>query len=104
VVSEEDYQEWYLYERLAGASPEPSAEARVLERLPDEGVQAALASLPDRFRLPVLLADVDGFSYREIAEILDIPMGTVMSRLHRGRKTLERALWEVVRDRGLIRG
>ena len=82
---------------------EPSAEATVLESLPDEDVQEALSSLPEQFRVAVLLADVEGFSYKEIAEITAVPIGTVMSRLHRGRKALERRLWDVVRERGLVR-
>jgi RNA polymerase sigma-70 factor (ECF subfamily) len=102
-VSDDDVEEWYLYDRLGGREAEPSAEARVLDAIPDEDVQEALASLPDNFRLAVLLADVDGFSYKEIAEILEVPIGTVMSRLHRGRRALERRLWEVVRDRGLVK-
>jgi RNA polymerase sigma-70 factor (ECF subfamily) len=67
-------------------------------------VKAALESLPENFRMPVLLADVEGFSYKEIAEIMETPIGTVMSRLHRGRKALERALWETAKERGLIDG
>ena len=102
-VSDDDMEEWYLYDRLGGREAEPSAEATVLESIPDEDVQEALAGLPDRFRLPVLLADVDGFSYKEIAEILAVPIGTVMSRLHRGRRALERRLWDVVRERGLVK-
>ncbi|MGH2676453.1 MAG: sigma factor-like helix-turn-helix DNA-binding protein, partial [Actinomycetota bacterium] len=78
------------------------AETQVLEALPDEDVQEALAGLPDQFRMAVLLADVEGFSYKEIAEILDVPIGTVMSRLHRGRRALERRLWDVMRERGLV--
>ncbi|GIU98625.1 MAG: RNA polymerase sigma factor RpoE [Actinomycetota bacterium] len=101
-VKDEEIEDWFLYERLAGA--EASAEAEVLERLPDEDVRRALEALPERFRMPVLLADVEGFSYREIAEILDVPMGTVMSRLHRGRKALQKALWETVQERGLVAG
>jgi RNA polymerase sigma-70 factor, ECF subfamily len=58
-------------------------------------------ALPENFRLPVLLADVEGFSYKEIAEIMDVPIGTVMSRLHRGRKQLQRALWRVAEERGI---
>jgi RNA polymerase sigma-70 factor (ECF subfamily) len=103
MVSDDELEEWYLYEKLGGEGAESSAEAQVLESLPDEDVQEALADLPEQFRLAVLLADVEGFSYKEIAEILDIPIGTVMSRLHRGRRALEKRLWDVVRERGLIR-
>jgi RNA polymerase sigma-70 factor, ECF subfamily len=74
----------------------------VLEQLPDDEVKGALESLPENFRLPVLLADVEGFSYKEIAEIMDTPIGTVMSRLHRGRKALEKALWDTAKERGLV--
>jgi RNA polymerase sigma-70 factor, ECF subfamily len=102
-VSDDEVPEWYLYERLGGDGAEASAEAEVLETLPDEDVQDALASLPEQFRLAVLLADVEGFSYKEIAEILDIPIGTVMSRLHRGRRALEKRLVNVMRERGLVR-
>lgn len=91
-VSDDEVPEWYLYEKLGGEGAEASAEAEVLEALPDEDVQDALAALPEQFRLAVLLADVEGFSYKEIAEILDIPIGTVMSRLHRGRRLLKQRL------------
>jgi len=101
-VQDEDIEDWYLFDRLGDAGVESSAEAEVLERIPDEDVKAALDALPEGFRLAVLLADVEGFSYKEIAEILDIPIGTVMSRLHRGRRSLEKALWESVRERGLV--
>ncbi|MEA2555850.1 MAG: polymerase sigma-70 factor, subfamily, partial [Actinomycetota bacterium] len=79
-----------------------SAEDQVLDRLPDTDVKQALESLPENFRIPVLLADVEGFSYKEIADIMETPIGTVMSRLHRGRKALEKALWETARQRGLV--
>jgi len=103
-VLEEEIPDWYLYDRLAqGSGDTSSAEAQVLEHMPDEDVQAALDSLPEGFRMAVYLADVEGFSYKEIAEILGIPIGTVMSRLHRGRKTLEKLLWEKARERGLVR-
>jgi RNA polymerase sigma-70 factor (ECF subfamily) len=105
-VLEEEIPDWYLYDRLRdtdGTSETASAEAQVLEHMPDEDVQAALDALPEAFRMAVWLADVEGFSYKEIAEILDIPIGTVMSRLHRGRKSLEKLLWEKVRERGLVR-
>jgi RNA polymerase sigma-70 factor, ECF subfamily len=98
----DDVDEWYLYDRLGGRSVEESAETEVLDQIPDQGVKDALESLPERFRLPVLLADVEGFSYKEIAEIMETPIGTVMSRLHRGRKALEKALWETAKERGLV--
>ena len=102
-VPGDDLEDWYLYDRLASGSVEASAETTVLGSLPDEDVRAALDALPEGFRMAVWLADVEGFSYKEIAEILDIPIGTVMSRLHRGRRALEKALWETVRERGLVR-
>jgi RNA polymerase sigma-70 factor (ECF subfamily) len=101
-VQDDDIEDWYLYDRLGGSTVEASAESAVLEKLPDEDVQRALEALPEGFRMAVLLADIEGFSYKEIAEIMDIPIGTVMSRLHRGRKALQKALWETVRERGLV--
>lgn len=65
-------------------------------------MKEAIESLPEQFRVAVLLADVEGFSYKEIAEILDIPIGTVMSRLHRGRKGLQKRLYEYAVERGLV--
>ena len=79
-----------------------SAEDVALEHLPDTDVKAALQKLPEEFRLAVYLADVEGFAYKEIAEMLDIPIGTVMSRLHRGRKGLEKRLHDFVVDQHLI--
>ena len=70
----------------------------------DEHVKQALESLPEQFRIAVLLADVEGFSYKEIADILDVPIGTVMSRLHRGRKALQKALYDFGMKRGLVAG
>jgi len=101
-VQDDDIEDWYLYDRLGASTVEVSAESEVLEKLPDEDVQRAVEALPEGFRMAVLLADVEGFSYKEIAEIMDIPIGTVMSRLHRGRKALQKALWETVRERGLV--
>ena len=80
----------------------PSAEIEVLQAITDEEVKQALADLPETFRMAVYLADVEGFAYKEIAEIMDTPIGTVMSRLHRGRKALQQALAEYARKRGLI--
>ena len=102
-VPDDGVEDWYLYDRLAAQSSEASAESTVLESMPDEDVKAAVDALPEGFRMAVLLADVEGFSYKEIAEMLDIPIGTVMSRLHRGRRALEKALWERAKERGLVR-
>ncbi|MEY2437786.1 MAG: polymerase sigma-70 factor, subfamily [Acidimicrobiaceae bacterium] len=101
----EDVEDLYLYRRLGGleaATRGRSAEDQLLDTYTDDEVKAALESLPEQFRMAVLLADVEGFSYKEIAEILDIPIGTVMSRLHRGRKGLQKKLYEFAVDRGLV--
>jgi len=80
-----------------------SAEMEALDHLPDSDVKDALQRLPEDFRLAVYLADVEGFSYKEIAEIMGTPIGTVMSRLHRGRRGLQRLLGDYARERGLVR-
>ncbi|MET0900548.1 MAG: sigma-70 family RNA polymerase sigma factor [Mycobacterium sp.] len=80
-----------------------SAELEALESLPDTEIKEALQTLPREFRMAVYYADVEGFPYREIAEIMGTPLGTVMSRLHRGRRQLRTALAEVARDRGYLR-
>ncbi len=100
-----ELEDMYLYRRIGSehsAGSARSAEDAVLEGLVEADVKKAVESLPEAFRLPVLLADLEGFSYKEIAEILDIPIGTVMSRLHRGRKALQKALWEFAGRRGLL--
>ncbi len=96
-VELEEVEDLYLYKKIGGPAlgdVSPSAEQEVLDSLVDADVKAAVEALPDNFRMPVLLADVEGFSYKEIAEIMDVPIGTVMSRLHRGRKALQQALWQ----------
>ena len=101
----DDVEDLYLYRRIGGleaALASRSAEDQLMDVFTDDEVKAALESLPDNFRIPVLLADVEGFSYKEIAEMMDVPIGTVMSRLHRGRKAMHRELYEFARQRGLV--
>jgi RNA polymerase sigma-70 factor (ECF subfamily) len=98
-----DVEDLYLYRRIANVDiASRSAEDTLFELFTDDEVKEALENLPENFRLPVLLADVDEFSYKEIAEMLDIPIGTVMSRLHRGRKAMQKALADYATERGLI--
>jgi RNA polymerase sigma-70 factor (ECF subfamily) len=100
----DEVEELYLYKRLGGleaAAAGRSAEDEVLALFTDDEVKEALEDLPEGFRLAVLLADVEGFSYKEIAEILDVPIGTVMSRIHRGRKGLQKRLYDFAVRRGL---
>ncbi|HEX5630913.1 MAG TPA: sigma-70 family RNA polymerase sigma factor [Acidimicrobiia bacterium] len=97
-----ELEDFYLYKRLGeegSAGATRSAEDEALDRFVDGDIKAAVESLPENFRIPVLLADVEGFSYKEIAKIMDVPIGTVMSRLHRGRKALQQALWKFAQDR-----
>jgi RNA polymerase sigma-70 factor, ECF subfamily len=101
----EEIEDLYLYRRLGGleaATAGRSAEDELLDLFTDAEVKDAIEALPEQFRIAVLLADVEGFSYKEIAEILDIPIGTVMSRLHRGRKGLEKRLYEFATNRRLV--
>jgi RNA polymerase sigma-70 factor (ECF subfamily) len=100
-----DVEDLYLYKRLSasgGTAAGRSAEDEALDGFTDDDVKAALEALPEAFRMAVLLADVEGFSYKEISEITDVPIGTVMSRIHRGRRALQKALHEVAEARGLV--
>ena len=100
-----DVEDLYLYRRLGGlegARIGRSAEDDLLDLFAEHEVKEAVESLPDHYRLPVLLADVEGFAYKEIAEILDVPIGTVMSRLHRGRKQLQKQLYTFAEQRRLL--
>lgn len=74
----------------------------MMELFTDDEVRNAIEELPETFRLPLILADVDGFAYKEIADMLGVPIGTVMSRLHRGRKQMQKLLYEFARERGLV--
>jgi RNA polymerase sigma-70 factor (ECF subfamily) len=100
-----EIEDLYLYRRVGSletAAASLSAEDQFMDLFTDDEVKAALENLPDNFRLPVILADVEGFAYKEIAEMLDIPVGTVMSRLHRGRKAMQRELYDFALERGLV--
>jgi RNA polymerase sigma-70 factor (ECF subfamily) len=103
VTDLEGVDEFSLYRRMANdraASSSPDPEAELLNSVVDTEVTDALEALPEKFRTTVLL-DVEGFSYKEIAEMLSIPIGTVMSRLHRGRKFLQKRLYDLARERGI---
>jgi len=101
----EDIEDLYLYKRVGNLAAQGlgrSAEEELMDHFSDYEVKDAIEALPDQFRIAVLLADVEGFSYKEIADILDVPIGTVMSRLHRGRRALQKALAEYGSKRGLV--
>jgi len=102
-VSYDDLEEFYLFKKLdETVSLQETAKEDFLENFFEDDVKDALENLPYQFRLVVLLCDVEGFSYNEIANIIDAPLGTVMSRLYRGRKLLQRYLWNYAKKRGYI--
>lgn len=97
----DDAGDFSLFDRLEGGTT-PSAEFEVMQQLPAQAVSEALDELPEQFRTAVYLADVEGFSYAEIAEIMETPIGTVMSRLHRGRTSMQKALYDHAVRHGII--
>ena len=101
----DDTEEFYLYQHLGPDNANPSGEdpaAEALDHLGVEEVRKAIEDLPPAYRAAVLLTDVEGFSYKETAEILEVPVGTVMSRLHRGRQRLQQKLYEYAKESGVI--
>src|SRR5712675_1061557 len=103
-VDLDDVEDFFIFRRLGGlaaSEAQRTAETEVLEALPDAEVKDALETIPEQFRMAVILADIEGFSYKEIAEILDVPIGTVMSRIHRGRRQLQKLLWDYATENNL---
>ena len=104
LISDGELEEWQIAEAATHTSDQgKSAEIEALEQLPDSDIKNALQAMPEEFRLAVYFVDVEGFSYKEVAEILNIPTGTVMSRLHRGRKLLRKSLAEYARELGYLK-
>lgn len=104
-VSADEIEDFDLYRELKSHDPqyEQTPENIVLDSLVDSDILEAIDDLPEQFRLAVVLSDVEGFTYAEMADIMEVPMGTVMSRLHRGRKALQKRLWDLARDRGIVK-
>jgi len=104
-ISDGELEDWQIFSASSHTSDQGrSAEDVALDGIVDLDVRAALAAMPEDFRMAVYLADVEGFSYKEIAEIVGVPAGTVMSRLHRGRKLLRTSLAGYAKERGFNRG
>jgi RNA polymerase sigma-70 factor, ECF subfamily len=99
----DDLEDWQLggAESVTQSTSTRSAEAEAIDHLPDSAVKDALQAIPEDFRMAVYFADVEGFSYQEIADIMKTPVGTVMSRLHRGRRMLRELLADYARERGI---
>ncbi len=97
-VDYDEFAEWSVFEERSPDDPE----ARFFERIVDARIVAAIDALPDEYRLPLILSDLQGLKYREIAESLGVPVGTVKSRLFRARRQLQRELYDYARDAGIV--
>ena len=103
-VNVDDLDDNFLYGQLAVDQTTRNPEQELFSRIFDDDIKKAIESLPDDFRMVVVLAFLEGFSYQEIADIMDLQLGTVKSRLHRGRKLLQKALWDYAIKNGYIKG
>ena len=102
-VNVDEIDDSFLYGQLAANAPVDNPERQMFAKIFDDDVKKAIEELPDDFRLVVVLSFLEGFSYQEIAEIADLQLGTVKSRLHRGRKLLQKALFEYAVKNGYIK-
>jgi len=105
-ISLENVEEFSLYRKIANVDPFPYSDALhldFLELFGPEDVRAVLDRLPDRYRIPLVLVYVNGFATKEVARVLDVPLGTVLAQLHRGRKLFEKQLWSYAEEHGLLR-
>lgn len=102
-VNVDDIDDNFLYGQLASLGPEDNPERRLFSKIFDDDIKRAIEELPDDFRLVVVLSFLEGFSYQEIADIADLQLGTVKSRLHRGRKLLQKQLFDYAIRNGYIK-
>lgn len=105
-VELDELDEFSLYRKIADEDPFPYSDSLhldFLEQFEAEDVRAILTSLPQHYRLPLVLAYVDGFATKEVAHMLGLPLGTVLAQLHRGRKLFEKRLWDYAEARGLLK-